>query len=217
MYHCFVEGIDPAAAASSCPSGISGAAFTSLTSLPSLLALVSSEFLGISDQPADDFRKYRIREKEIHAEKRHRHRHHDGGRNHFRAPRPVHLAHFHAHIMQKRAETLRVTAQLLHRLQKRKPAYAMGFFVSIRAYRVGHFTPYLRQSTLQPRCVPCPLHLQQTGRGGGIRTPTLGFGDRWSTVKPTPLNSSLRLEFGARARKRWRRKHPSTPCASDLT
>src|SRR5256885_9396801 len=25
------------------------------------------------------------------------------------------------------------------------------------------------------------------GRGGGIRTPTRGFGDRWSTVKPTPL------------------------------
>src|SRR5271169_6527692 len=26
------------------------------------------------------------------------------------------------------------------------------------------------------------------GRGGGIRTPTRGFGDRWSAVKPTPLN-----------------------------
>src|SRR5579863_5891682 len=55
---------------------------------------------------------------------------------------------------------------------------------------------------LQPCYIPCPLHHQQTGRGGGIRTPTLGFGDRWSTVKPTPLNSSLRLEFSARARKR---------------
>ena len=28
------------------------------------------------------------------------------------------------------------------------------------------------------------------GRGGGIRTPTRGFGDRWSAVKPTPLLSS---------------------------
>src|ERR1019366_4944101 len=27
----------------------------------------------------------------------------------------------------------------------------------------------------------------RSGRGGGIRTPTLGFGDRWSTVEPTPL------------------------------
>src|SRR5579862_4153031 len=31
----------------------------------------------------------------------------------------------------------------------------------------------------------------QNGRGGGIRTPTLGFGDRWSTVEPTPLKSLL--------------------------
>src|SRR5579859_4787732 len=28
------------------------------------------------------------------------------------------------------------------------------------------------------------------GRGGGIRTPTRGFGDRWSAVKPTPLSNS---------------------------
>src|SRR5579863_5868284 len=149
MYHCFVEGAAPAAAAaaSSCPSGISGAAFSSLTSLPSLLAFVSSEFLGISHQPADDFRENRIREKEIHPKKRHRHSHYDGRGNHFRATRPVHLPHFHAHIVQKRAKALRIPAQLLHRLQQRKPAYAMGFFVSIRAYRVGHFSPYLRRST----------------------------------------------------------------------
>src|SRR5580704_4097675 len=188
MYHCFVEGIAPATTeASSCPSGVSGASLTSFTSLPSLLALVSSEFLGISHQPADDFRENRIREKVIHAEKRHCYRHHDGRGNHIRARRPVHLPHFHAHIVQKRAKALGIAAQLLHRLQKRKPAYAMGFFVSIRAYRVGHFTPSLRQSTLQPCCIPCPPLHQQTGRGGGIRTPTLGFGDRWSTVKPTPL------------------------------
>src|SRR5262252_865810 len=29
------------------------------------------------------------------------------------------------------------------------------------------------------------------GRGGGIRTPTRGFGDRWSAVKPTPLGSAI--------------------------
>src|SRR5581483_1813100 len=38
------------------------------------------------------------------------------------------------------------------------------------------------------------------GRGGGIRTPTRGFGDRWSTVQPTPLRSpsgdlSILLDF----------------------
>src|ERR1700741_5213919 len=31
------------------------------------------------------------------------------------------------------------------------------------------------------------LHAAQSGRGGGIRTPTSGFGDRRSTVEPTPL------------------------------
>jgi hypothetical protein len=34
------------------------------------------------------------------------------------------------------------------------------------------------------------------GRGGGIRTPTRGFGDRWSAVKPTPLRSTPSLEGG---------------------
>ena len=35
----------------------------------------------------------------------------------------------------------------------------------------------------------------KTGRGGGIRTPTSGFGDRRSTVEPTPLNSEVFSEF----------------------
>src|SRR5277367_2295443 len=149
MYHCFVEGIAPAtAAASSCPSGVSGASFTSLTSLPSLLALVSSEFLCIFHQPADHLCANRIGQKEINPKKRHRHRNHDSRGNHVRARRPVHLPHFHAHVVEKRAEALRITAQLLHRLEKRKSAYAVGFFVSIGAYRVGHFTPYLRPSNL---------------------------------------------------------------------
>src|ERR1017187_6445052 len=35
------------------------------------------------------------------------------------------------------------------------------------------------------------------GRGGGIRTPTRGFGDRWSAVKPTPLGHSPRRGPGS--------------------
>src|SRR5579864_6672058 len=35
------------------------------------------------------------------------------------------------------------------------------------------------------------LEVGQTGRGGGIRTPTRGFGDRWSAVKPTPLDPAF--------------------------
>ena len=33
------------------------------------------------------------------------------------------------------------------------------------------------------------MKFADAGRGGGIRTPTRGFGDRWSAVKPTPLTS----------------------------
>src|SRR5205807_936306 len=35
-----------------------------------------------------------------------------------------------------------------------------------------------------------PTFERVCGRGGGIRTPTRGFGDRWSAVKPTPLGRS---------------------------
>ena len=45
-------------------------------------------------------------------------------------------------------------------------------------------------SVLASPAYPPAVHRPKTGRGGGIRTPTLGFGDRWSTVEPTPLNPS---------------------------
>ena len=38
---------------------------------------------------------------------------------------------------------------------------------------------------------PSARQVGQGGRGGGIRTPTRGFGDRWSAVKPTPLDSYI--------------------------
>src|SRR5271155_1480545 len=167
MYHCFVEGIAPAtAAASSCPSGVSGASFSSLTSLPSLLALGSSEFFFIFHQPADYLCANRIGQKEINPKKRYRHRNHDGGGNHVRARRPVHLPHFHAHFVQKRAKTLRIPAQLPRRLQKRKSAYAMGVFVSIRAYRVGHFTPCPSPSTLSTDSAAFPARFIATKLAG---------------------------------------------------
>src|SRR5689334_18228058 len=44
------------------------------------------------------------------------------------------------------------------------------------------------------------------GRGGGIRTPTRGFGDRWSAVKPTPLHSTSSVTCRGQA---W--QEPSPP------
>ena len=49
---------------------------------------------------------------------------------------------------------------------------------------VRHLTAQEMQSILD---APDPTVPGLFGRGGGIRTPTRGFGDRWSAVKPTPL------------------------------
>src|ERR1700734_1692486 len=76
--------------------------------------------------------------------------------------------------------------QFSQRLQQRKPAYVLCSFFPIRFFSLRPFNN--RLSPLNP-----PRHSHrsfppyETGRGGGIRTPTLGFGDRWSTVEPTPL------------------------------
>src|ERR1700679_1004643 len=193
MYHCF--GVPPASAGTT--------ACASVTSAPSLLKLASSEFLCISHQPANQFGKNRIGEKEINAEKRNRQRHHDGGRNHIRSRPPVDLAHLHPHVVKKRTEPLPLRGRFSNWLHQRKSADVVVPFVLAQLSHRRHFINPLRINFAS--LPPLPFHVR-TGRGGGIRTPTLGFGDRWSTVKPTPLNPSLRLEFSARARKRWRRK-----------
>src|ERR1700674_2233466 len=50
---------------------------------------------------------------------------------------------------------------------------------------------FLRLQPVSCACYPASAIARQSGRGGGIRTPTLGFGDRWSTVEPTPLSNSI--------------------------
>src|ERR1700734_957321 len=182
MYHCF--GVPPASAGT--------IACASVTSAPSLLKLDSSEFLCISHQPANQLGKYRIGEKEINAEKRNRQRHHDRGRNHIRARRPVDLAHLHPHVVKKRTEPLPLRGRFSNRLHQRKSADVVVPFVLAQLSHLRHFINRLRINFAS--LPPLSFHVR-TGRGGGIRTPTLGFGDRWSTVKPTPLNPSLRLEF----------------------
>src|SRR5579863_7929268 len=112
MYHCF--GVELISAGTT--------AGASVTSAPSLLILDSSEFLCISHQPANQLGKYRIGEKEINAEKRNGQRHHDRGRNHVRARRPVHLAHLDAYIVKKRTQTLPLRPHLAHRLEQRESA-----------------------------------------------------------------------------------------------
>jgi hypothetical protein len=54
------------------------------------------------------------------------------------------------------------------------------------------------------------LPASKAGRGGGIRTPTLGFGDRWSTVEPTPLYPE-NTRSGFEGFTRLSRVYPSYP------
>src|ERR1700722_2157948 len=145
MYHCFVEAIAPALA-SSRPSGISGVSFNSVTSLPSSLAFASLEFFGISHQPANQLGKYRIGEKEINAEKRNGQCHHDRGRDHVRARRPVHLAHLDPYIVKKRTQTLPLRRGLAHRLHQRESAdvLVVRFLFLIKLCRLRHFRNRLR-------------------------------------------------------------------------
>src|ERR1700691_6745002 len=112
MYHCF--GVPPASAGTT--------ACASVTSAPSLLKLDSSEFLCISHQPANQLGKYRIGEKEINADKRNCQRHHDRGRNHIRARRPVDLAHLDPHMVKKKNEAPPFRRRLSNRLPPRKIA-----------------------------------------------------------------------------------------------
>ena len=54
------------------------------------------------------------------------------------------------------------------------------------------FVSFINSGLPGPPSLGRPSLQGTTGRGGGIRTPTSGFGDRRSAVKPTPLFLRLR-------------------------
>src|SRR5271156_2907242 len=148
MYHCF--GVPPASAGTT--------ACASVTSAPSLLKLDSSEFLCISHQPANQLGKYRIGEKEINAEKRNRQRHHDRGRNHIRARRPVDLAHLDPHIVKKRTEPLPLRGRFSNRLHQRKSAdvVVVRLLFLVELCRLRHFRNRLRIAYFVSFLLPAP-------------------------------------------------------------
>ena len=106
------------------------------------------------------------------------------GYNHFVPRRPSHLAHFNADFMQKTTPAAGIFAKFLHCRRDRVPAAVpsatVPAFLQFDRFRHRH------SQILPDSPLACPVACQN-GRGGGIRTPTLGFGDRWSTVEPTPL------------------------------
>src|SRR5579875_1004662 len=127
----------------------------------------------------------RIRGEKEQPEKRNGYRHHDCCRPNFLARGPVHLLQLYLDLMEERPKPLRIADDLADRLRYRKRCSPICFF-SIQFCRLCHVLrislPLLRLRPLQP------LFPTKAGRGGGIRTPTSGFGDRRSAVEPTPLN-----------------------------
>src|SRR5689334_3035163 len=141
-----------------------------------------------------------IHQPEKNAEKRHGDHNHPRCRNHVFARRPSDLLHLHASVVE----------ELLH-VRKRARDFARQFrahsalrFIVFHFYRLRcHKASSLPRSGLANRSVlsiscagrawrsPCALYeALNSGRGGGIRTPIPGFGDRSPNRWTTPLNSN---------------------------
>src|SRR5580704_13918241 len=103
----------------------------------------------------------------------------DAGRRHHVLPaRPGHLLHFHANIVQKLARVVNRAGDLLTDTG-RYPCDCIALrLVVLHFNRLrGHSSSLLRRRRL----------LLISGRGGGIRTPIPGFGDRSPNRWTTPL------------------------------
>src|SRR5258708_6163343 len=133
----------------------------------------------------DDVAGGAIHAEKINPEKRHGDNHDPGGHEDFVPRRPGDLAHLDAHLVQKRAPSPGIFAEFLESRCDGVPAPAAVPAAPVPAFlhldRFRH-----RHSQILPAPAGRPFR-RRSGRGGGIRTPTLGFGDRWSTVEPTPL------------------------------
>jgi hypothetical protein len=122
---------------------------------------------------------------EVNAEDKYCNDHHRRRRLHFLAGWRRHLAHLASDIAVVCPETPRQALHLLKKtgpradyccLRHANPAFAFGaLYISFE---------------LRPSKFFSPLFKINNGRGGGIRTPKNGFGDRRFTVEPTPLGLS---------------------------
>ena len=121
--------------------------------------------------------KNQIRKPEIHAKKSHCYGHHNRGGPHILPRRPIDLSHLHPHIVQEASHRFRYTL-----------TFPAGSISENPLTRCSCSSRFVFAASAISLPVSPAVSAAKTGRGGGIRTPTLGFGDRWSTVEPTPLN-----------------------------
>src|ERR1700737_1609390 len=132
--------------------------------------------------------------REKHSKERHRSDDHPGGRHHVFAARPGNLLHLHANVVQEFARACDRAGNFFADAGRCSgDGAALQFFVLPFDRLHGHESSF---STVgQPFlpvlfiCVPAGPGHRNSGRGGGIRTPIPGFGDRSPSRWTTPLNS----------------------------
>src|SRR5258708_5769546 len=152
-----------------------------------------------------------IDHREKHAKKRYRGDDHPGRRDHVFAARPGDLLHLHANVVQEfpragdRAGNFFADAGRCS-----GDGVALRFFVLHFDRLRGHESSF---STVGQTFLPVLIYLRpqcerpNSGRGGGIRTPIPGFGDRSPSRWTTPLNSKPACPSPLR-----KQKATSLPC-----
>src|ERR1700744_5509286 len=131
-----------------------------------------------------------INNREKNAEERDGRDHHRGGRDDFFATRPGDCLHLQADVVQKLTRFLNGAGDLTADLARASADSALRIVVF-------HFYRLRSHRSSQPnRLAPAPG--SNSGRGGGIRTPIPGFGDRspnrWTTpLYPEPAPSGRRV------------------------
>src|SRR5437879_498989 len=112
--------------------------------------------------------------REKHSKERHRGDYNPSGRDHVFAARPGDLLHLHAHVVQEFTRVGDGSCNLLRQLRACS---------ALRLIAAHFHRPRGHKSSFQ--CALCAL--PNSGRGGGIRTPIPGFGDRSPSRWTTPL------------------------------
>src|SRR5207245_639259 len=131
--------------------------------------------------------------REKHSKERHRGDYNPSGRDHVFAARPGDLLHLHAHVVQEFTRVGDGSRNLLRQLRACS---------ALRLIAAHFHRPRGHKSSFQ--CALCAL--PNSGRGGGIRTPIPGFGDRSPSRWTTPLNSNRPVPL-------QKRKPTLLPCA----
>src|SRR5712671_1940510 len=155
--------------------------------------------------------------REKHAKERHRGDDYPGGRHHVFAARPRHLFHLHANVVQKFARVGNRAGNFFADAGRCSgDGAALRFFVLHFDRLRGHessFSPVGQTFLSVPLDRRSPRERQNSGRGGGTRTPIPGFGDRSPSRWTTPLNSKPACPSPLQNRHLQNIKVTSLPCA----